>query len=163
MIAYDPAHWQVLFAAVAGASAALAGLLFVAASLNIKEILESPGLPPLAARTLQLLLGMLLLSIFALVPGQSRVALGIEVAGTGLGMVVLAALSVRKSHFPVVRWRWTVASAGMAAISTIPMLVAGISLIVCAGGGLYWALAELVMGFCITIDNAWILLIEIKR
>lgn len=37
--------WQVFFAAQVGASAALLGLLFVGASLNLDKILAGPLLP----------------------------------------------------------------------------------------------------------------------
>jgi hypothetical protein len=45
----------------------------------------------------------------------------------------------------------------------VPMLVAGLSITTGFGGGLYWALAELVLGFTAAIYCAWILLIEILR
>jgi modulator of FtsH protease len=118
---------------------------------------------PLATRTLQLLLGLLLLSIFVLVPGQSRVVLGIEIGLLGVAMVVLAGLSMRRSHFPVVQLRWTAGTVVLALLSTGPMVVAGVSITLGGGGGLYWAVFELAAGFAMTIYNAWILLIEIKR
>ena len=37
--AYDPSEWSELFVATAGASAALAGLVFVAVSINIERII----------------------------------------------------------------------------------------------------------------------------
>jgi hypothetical protein len=43
------------------------------------------------------------------------------------------------------------------------MLVAGITELTGAGGGLYWAVAELVLGFAIAIFYAWILLVETLR
>jgi hypothetical protein len=42
--------WETFFAAQVGASAALAGLVFVALSINLKEILDLPGLPGVPPR-----------------------------------------------------------------------------------------------------------------
>ena len=50
--AYDPAEWTDLFVAMAGASAALAGLVFVAVSINVERILQYAGLPERALQTL---------------------------------------------------------------------------------------------------------------
>jgi len=38
--AYAPEEWKDLFVAMAGASAALAGLLFVAVSINVDRIIH---------------------------------------------------------------------------------------------------------------------------
>lgn len=43
MIAYDPSEWSDLSVASAGASAALAGLVFVAVSINSERILQFEG------------------------------------------------------------------------------------------------------------------------
>ena len=48
-------------------------------------------------------------------------------------------------------------------VATVPLLVAGLSLLVGVGGGLYWALAEIVAGFLVAAYYAWVLLIEIRR
>ena len=44
--------WTNFFIAAAGASASLAGLVFVALSVNINRILEYPQLPSRAAATI---------------------------------------------------------------------------------------------------------------
>jgi hypothetical protein len=163
MTPYDAQQWQELFVAAAGAAAALDGLLFVAVSINVKDILASDRLPPLAARSLGMLLSLLLMSIFVLLPGQSRIALGIEVGALGAILVVATAVSVVRGNFPVQQWRWTIPSAFFALISTAPMVIAGISITAASGGGLYWAAAELVAGFAVAVYNAWVLLIEILR
>lgn len=50
---YDPAAWTTFFTAITGAAAALAGLLFVAVSINLDNILKGQAmLPARAAETL---------------------------------------------------------------------------------------------------------------
>ncbi len=43
------------------------------------------------------------------------------------------------------------------------MIVAGIGVLAPAGGGLYWLVPELILGFGGSVANAWILLVEIHR
>jgi hypothetical protein len=66
-----------------GASAALTGLLFVAISINLEQILKYPQLPGRAAVTRGILVGALVVSGFALAPGQTNRAVGIEIAVAG--------------------------------------------------------------------------------
>ena len=48
----------------------LAGLLFVAVSINLKRILEFPSLPARAGQTLMLFVMPLITGLFLVVPGQ---------------------------------------------------------------------------------------------
>jgi modulator of FtsH protease len=98
MTAYQPEQWHDLFVATAGAAAALAGLIFVAVSINLEQILKYPALPPRAVATLSITVGLLLVSVFVLVPGQSRTVLGLE--ALILGAVTAAALLVRRLRIP---------------------------------------------------------------
>ena len=68
----------------AGASAALAALVFVAVSINVDRILRLQGLPDRALATVLLLLSVVLASLIGLMPGQSRTALAGELLGVGL-------------------------------------------------------------------------------
>jgi len=85
LTAYDVSEWTDLFVASAGASAALAGLVFVAVSINVDRILKFEGLPERALETVLMLLIVVLVSIVGLIPGQSTTALGAEVLALGLG------------------------------------------------------------------------------
>ena len=63
-----------------GGAAALAGLLFVAVSINVERILAFRGLPERALEALLVLVAALVASVFALAPVQ----------GTTLGWLLLA-------------------------------------------------------------------------
>jgi hypothetical protein len=132
---YQPAAWHDLFVALAGATAALTGLIFVAVSINLAQILKYRALPVRAAETLSVLVGLLLLAVSMLVPGQGHVALGIEILA--LGTVLMAALLYGRLRLPRTAgepWYWTVAPLSVILTSTVPMVVAGISLLAAAGG-----------------------------
>jgi hypothetical protein len=47
--AYSPADWETFCAAIAGAAAALTGLLFVAVSINLDRILVKESMLPARA------------------------------------------------------------------------------------------------------------------
>ena len=83
MTAYDPEQWHDLFVAMAGAAAALAGLLFVAVSINLADILKSALLTRRALEALIIMLGVVLVSIFVLVPGQGTQLLGLGCSPPG--------------------------------------------------------------------------------
>lgn len=71
--------WTNFFIAMAGASAALSGLLIVAMSVNIRQLLLSLSLPVRAGAAISAVTAALLTSCLFLVPGQPKWALGVEV------------------------------------------------------------------------------------
>jgi modulator of FtsH protease len=164
MTSLQPDQWHDLFIAVAGAAAALTGLIFVAVSINLKQILEYPGLPTRAVETLSILTGLLVMSVLVLVPGENRQALGAQLLALGAlsgGYLVIQRLRIpRKKDDPLT---WVVAPIVVVVAGTAPMIPAGISLLVGGGGGLYWLVGETILAFVGAILNAWILLVEIQR
>jgi hypothetical protein len=162
MHAYTTDGWGELFLAEAGASAALAGLLFVAMSINLTKILEVQGLVGRAGEAIVLLVAVLIVSTLVLVPDQPRVALGTELLVTGLlAWSILAVI-----HMKAVRGRIgpsLVARIATAQVAVLPFLVAGVSLLLRAGGGLYWLVPGVVLCLVVAVLNAWVLLIEILR
>jgi len=164
MFAYDPSEWTDLFVATAGASAALAGLVFVAVSINVERILSYQGLPERALETVLLLLDVLLISIVSLIPGQSHAALGAElfVVTFLFGAVIgnLTTIQEARGDEPG-RWRlgrWIVRIAG-----TVPLIIGSLCVLTASGGGLYWIVAGIVFAVAGAVTNAWVLLVEILR
>lgn len=164
MTAYAPSEWSDLFVAAAGAGAALAGLVFVAVSINLERILGSPGLPGRALETVVLLVGVVLVSVVSLIPGQSHVALGAELLAVGLtvgAIVIRQPVVFAVADAPPPAWvasRWAIRIAG-----TAPFVLGGLSVMLEAGGGLYWIGAGVVLAIAGAVANAWVLLVEILR
>jgi hypothetical protein len=165
--AYAPEEWKDLFVAMAGASAALAGLLFVAVSINVDRIIKYEGLPERGLEALGLLLAVLIVSIAGLMPGQGHVALGLELTGLTavlIGLLLTIPVSVgefREGAAPPSYYlasRWVIRLSG-------PLLLAigAVSELLAAGGGLYWVAAGFVFLTLGAVANAWVLLIEILR
>ena len=165
MPAYSAVEWEGLFLAGAGASAALTGLLFVAISINLDRILQGTGLPGRAGEAMVLLVAVLVVSMLGLVPGQSPTMLGAELLGTGLVVwFILATIHVR-----AVQGRVGPDPAALAVrivtaqMAVLPLLAAGVSLLVRAGGGLYWLAPGILLCLVVAVLGAWVLLIEILR
>lgn len=164
MFAYDPTEWKDLFVAVAGASAALTGLLFVAVSINLERILKFPGLPERALETLLFLVSALLVAIVGLIPGQSHVALGLELLVVSLvaATVILRLPTLRMSDDAVQR-SWVLTRWGVRLAATVPFVVGAASVLAECGGGLYWVVAGVVFAIIGAVASAWVLLVEILR
>src|SRR5207249_7302210 len=76
--AYRSDAWQLLFASVAAASAALTGLLFVGLSMSLRRVVGTPEHLARARESFGQLLSLLVLSVILLIPGQNRLLLGTE-------------------------------------------------------------------------------------
>jgi hypothetical protein len=143
-----------------GASAALAGLLFVAVSINLGQILKYPHLPTRAVEALATLLCVLVISTFALVPGQTVLVDGIEMAATGLvtwGIQTIALIHTRKSGYETfVRYFFN-------QVPPLPFVVGGILLALGYSSGTYWVVPGTLLCILSGIYCAWVLLVEIQR
>jgi hypothetical protein len=164
MQGYDPSGWHDLLVAVAGASAALAGLLFVAISINLRQILDVPVLPSRAASALGALFLALIVSVLALVPGQSRTVLGAELLVCAVP--IWLATTYRYVHAGRAEQQSRFAYGSdltVAELAVVPVVGAGVSLVTGAGGGLYWLVPGFVFAFITAAVNGWVLLVEIMR
>ena len=161
--AYDPSAWSDLFIATAGAAAALAGLVFVAVSINIARILELAGVPERGLQTVLLLLGAVVVSILGLVP-QRPGTFAVEVIVAGSALTALLAATARttltgtRGHLG-----WIVSRLLTTAPGSVAYLVGGISILTHAGGGLAWIVVGVIGALVGAVLNAWVLLVEILR
>jgi hypothetical protein len=163
LTAFDAFEWKDLFVATAGASAALAGLVFVAVSINVERILKLEGIPERALMAVLLLLSVVLVSIIGLIPGQGHIALGAELLGEALvfGAVIAVLLSRSLPRSGPRSWRLSrqlVVGAG-----TVPLIIGGASVLAHTGGGLYWTVGGMIFAIAGAVANAWVLMVEILR
>lgn len=163
--AYDAASWTSFFSAETSASAALTGLLFVAISINLQQIVKNPFLAARALKALVTLSAILLIAFLCLVPGQSARVLAAEIAVIGLlfwaSGTVLQHRSVHKN--PYIGRGARIFHMVLAHASAAPIILAALSLVRAHGLGLYWLVAGTVISFLSALLDAWVLLIEIQR
>ena len=164
MTAYESSEWTDFFVAGAGASAALAGLVFVAVSINVERILQFKGLPDRALATVLLLLSVVLVSLIGLIPGQGRSALAAELFGVSLVLALTILWLTGPGRADHDRSLAHMASHWLLmAFGTIPLVIGAVSLFAEAGGGLYWIAAGVILATVGAVANAWVLLVEILR
>ncbi len=151
--------------AEAGASGALTGLVFVAVSINLQKVLAYPSLPGRAAESIIQLFSVLIITSLCLVPGQSPAALGWEFLVLGLGQW-LGLGTVHWCHLRQHRdepWHWMGSRIMFNLLASVPIAFAGVSLLLHAGGGLYWLVPGILFSLIAGVFHAWVLLVEIVR
>lgn len=151
--ANDPAAWQNFYIMIGTANAAITGLLFVALSLHLAEILKHPLFKPRAIVVLVVLTLQIIISAIVLAP-QPRVWMGWEILLLNVGFI---ALNLRqRSTFKI--------SAGLALTLAIRVIYvwAAISLIIGVGGGFYVLGGILVLTIARSMSNCWTLLTALE-
>ncbi len=163
--ATDISGWNNLFVAAAGASAALAGLVFVAVSINIERILQYRGLPERALVTLLLLVGALVVSLICLVPDAEPERLGALMLIQSVAWIsVLGFFTLRSflrgddgsgSHY--------VSRVGLPSLGAGPWLIGAVALLAGSVDGMAWVAGGVIGAIVAASLNAWVLLVEILR
>jgi hypothetical protein len=166
---YSTEAWSEFFHASSGASAALAGLIFVGLSVNIGKVLELDrvdGENLLTGRAIEALVAMvnvLVISIVALTPTIDRGVLAAVIIVVGLESAISPARVIVATHGKPEISKATLLRLVMAVALTVTLLVAGITLSAQHGGGLFWLPASFVLAIAVAAINAWVLLVEVLR
>lgn len=155
------AGWSEFLVATAGASAALAGLIIVAMSVNIDTIVGIPTMPSRAAATVALLVLVVVAALAGLVPGIADRAFGVLLLAGGLAC---GALAVR-SGAQIVRARAETAilKASVTVVPCIPFVVGGGLLLAGLDDGVLWFAAGVLLVIVASVLNSWVLLVELRR
>jgi hypothetical protein len=157
--------WDNFFTAEAGASASLAGLIFVGVSINITKILATPRLPRRATQALMVLLMVLVVSLLLLIPSQSLLEVGAEVLLVWIvGWTVntrVDFLNFRETEKQYRRQYFLVALLDQLTLAFY--LVSGIALVYYGENGVYLLVPATILCFIQSMMDAWVLLVEINR
>jgi hypothetical protein len=164
MINADPIQgWHDFFVAEAGASAALAGLLFVAISINLARILEYRHLPSRAVEALLALLSVLVVATFALVPAQSILAYAAEIGGAGIVIWAIQTIALVRTWKDAHPRAKSTARILTNQLPPLPFVIGGVLLAAGHSTAIYWTVPGTLLSFAAGIFGAWVLLIEIQR
>jgi hypothetical protein len=157
--------WDSFFTAEVGASAALAGLIFVGLSINMTRVLALPRVPERALQTIVILLGVLMTSSLLLVPGQSTWEVGLEVLVVGAAVWVFSTwLDVGNlRHMTKEVRKYWVQNAVLGQAALLPYVIGGITMLAVGVVGIYFLVLAVLFSFLKAIIDAWVLLIEINR
>jgi hypothetical protein len=162
--AYRSAEWHDFFVMVGGGAAALTGLVFVAMSLNVKEITQDATHLYRAIGTLAGFAGAFSICALALMGRPNHVALGVEwliVAIAAGGIYVHGYVGVIRgggSSEGLKLNRLVGGSACYAAEAVgATLLIAGYI------AGLYVAAAAMIVFFSFMISGAWLLIVGVHR
>jgi len=162
MDTYLAEPWHDFFLATSGASAALAGLLFVAISLHVRYIAGDREYRGIAGGSLIGLVNVLVVSLVPMV-AQPAGWLGPELVAIGAGSIAVGGVyqlaAIRRSG-----WRVPGSSlqrAGFGYLLSVGGVVAGLSISFRAGPGLYIVAFILVVVLLWSLRDAWVLLMGV--
>ena len=169
-MAYRIGEWDNFALAHVGASAALLGLVFVGISINLRDFVESRQLVDRAAEAVILLGSVLAAATAVLIPGQRKNIVSTEllVVAVATFAIVLflqrgAATQPGDPGKPAPPRSALVLRRVLGLGAPALLALAGLTLAVSEGGGLYWLAPAILVAYAGALGNAWVLLIEILR
>jgi hypothetical protein len=157
--------WSTYFSTLAESAATLAGLLFVAVSINLSRVVAISGLPERALASITALVTIVVISVFGLLP-QPPLAFGIELVVVGI-VAFAGATRLRRDiirseslkYMPIHR----LLRESLVSLITLPVVVAGVLETLGVPGALFWIVPPAIATILISILNAWVILVEIVR
>ncbi len=164
MKAYELLSWAGFLEATVGAGAALAGLIFVALSINLDRLAVRPKLAARAGETLAVLLLAVIGAALGLMP-LGRIGFGVALlaVATPVLIVTLTLQLGQGPDSPDHPYWWFLSRIAVTQCTTLPFMLAGISMIIGKGGGLFWLGVGVLVAFAGSVYNGWILLVEVVR
>ena len=158
---YLPSMWHDFGVTIGSLAGALTGLLFVAVSLKSEILAKSVSLRSRAAQTLVLFITPALAAVILVAP-QPGDALGGELVALALlSGTALYVLNRRGGHDPRSRVARYIEKRSPNAITSLFFGVAGVTLLITAGGGLYWLIPAAVCSLVGGVINAWLFLVRV--
>jgi len=157
-------RWTEFNVAMAGATAALAGLVIVAASVNIEKIVASRSLTARVGSGIVLLVLALAVSATGLMPGLDERWFGIvllALALAGLVIQIFVARAIVADPDPRSRARTGKLAVGF--VPTAAYLVAGVLAALGAPAALYFAAAGALLAIVAALVVSWVALVEVLR
>jgi modulator of FtsH protease len=159
-------RWQNFFLGELGASAALAGLIFVSLSVNQARILEVASLPERGLQALLALLLVLVVSSVMLIPAQTPLLVGVEILVVSGGQIATLT-AVQRAELSRVSAEYRGHARTLAGLTQLAawLFVLGALLLILRADwvGAYALAPGALLSFTVAGMNAWVLLIEINR
>lgn len=156
--------WKDFNVAMAGATAALAGLVIVAASVNISDIIKAAALTARLGAGVGTLVLALVVSALGLMPGLTLMTLGLAVLGATVVAGVLQADAARRilqDHDPHNEGR--LVKSGLGFLPLLAYLLGGVLLVAGNAGGLGWLAAGAILAIIGGLLVSWVVLVEVLR
>ena len=157
-------QWKDFNVAIVGATAALGGLVIVAASVNIADIVKSRSLTARLGSGIVMLVAALVVSAVALMPALPEWFYGWLVLATAvvalvfqIGIARAIAIDRNPAH------RATAAKAVLGFLPAIAFLVAGVLAVLGLPTALHVVAAGAILAIVASIVVSWVALVEVLR